>query len=849
MENTLAKKGVEPHDPSGQRAIKIVPYLNRVIPYWGHPGYLAGYRWRSLVRNQPIAIVCRETLISNTLAMDWSVRLREPEETKLSKHKDEIDHYTEVFGEAEGDFDNYVSLIAQDILDLPFGAMAELGYENDDPEKRLLWIEHVDAATLMPTGDPNWPVLQSVPDVPSRPIVFPKHAIARAYLSPRPDIKRKGWGMAPPEKIYLAIEMLYRGDRYYANLLLDTPEAGILDLMDMSEESATEWIESARSLFHGIDGFKVPVLYEHDTPAQWIPLNRPPLDMMYDETTMKYAAILAAGYGLRLSDIGMSEMTGEGTLAGVIRGERQSRRTGRAVLRSKLDNHFDYMLPKHLTFIFEDKDEEAKTEQARALSTYGLAIGQLKSAGILSPEEARFELVATGLLEVEIDPEELPEPPPQPMMPGMPGQPGQQEGGKKPFGKPSDEDKGKVKKEKVAAPEGGRGGFVGRAIGALTRKDKVPDLPPDRDLAKELMEIVEPALKSITNRAAQSGIREVAYGGPDKPTPKAPRIRRLIKLTTRIMVPQVQKTFEALDDESIKRFWLPEMQGMDFGNPSELDSLITRQSQEEIRKVLDDQLGQENWWQTMDALKKRDVLDIFIKAYEFGLHDTAVDIVRALYEEGLGAEPFLSPAISFDLVDREVIRVLEESAATMVTRVNEGTKTFIRRVVTAGVRQGLSRPRIAQAIREGEYADRLLRDEGYMEDVINETLSGLFDIPEWRAESIANTEVNRAQNAGHMEQIIRSALTKKAWTHLGARGFTAKGYDHPCPVCLSNEEMGFVKADFLYQTVFKRGGPENDGRQLTPPGHPQICHCRVTFDEAELKSVVAKGDYAPWLGK
>ena len=127
--------------------------------------------------------------------------------------------------------------------------------------------------------------------------------------------------------------------------------------------------------------------------------------MLYAKTTEKYAAILCAGYGMRLSDIGMSGLGGEKTLAGVIRGERQTRRSGFALLRSKMHNHFNALLPDNLKFVWEEKDEEAQVARGRALQTVGSALSQLTSgqAPLLSVEEARQELIATGLLEIAID--------------------------------------------------------------------------------------------------------------------------------------------------------------------------------------------------------------------------------------------------------------------------------------------------------------------------------------------------------------------------------------------------------------------------------------------------------------
>ena len=764
---------------------------------------------------------------SNTINLDWNVSLKEPEETKLEAQKEEIDYFTELFNNLEGDFDVYISLILQDMLDLPFGAMCEIGREGDKPDGKVLWAEHVDAATLVPTGNPDWPVLQQVPDLPSRPVVFPKHATNRAYLNPTTQIKRKGWGMAPPEKVYLAIEMLYRGDRYYANLLLDTPEAGILDLMDMSEEDATNWLESFRTLFAGIDGFKVPVLYQHQTPAQWIPLNRPPIDMMYDSTTLKYAQICCAGYGIRLSDIGMAELAGEKTLAGVIRGERQSRRSGYGTVRSKLKSHFERMLPPYMQFVWEEKDEEAKTSQARALSTYGLALGQLKRDGLLDPAEARLELVATGLLETEIDPEKVPEPE-VPM--GMPGQGIFDKPGKrKPFGKPSDQDRGRIKGEDRAArkppTEGGRGEVT------ITRQAEVSLHKATHDeLIEKMNRIVQPAIQSI----------------PDLAEP--PRLRRLIKVITRAMVPMLQPTFQALDNETIERSWLPEMQALEFDLPSELDSYVVRQSAEELRELLEEHLEDDPWWKTASVWDKDQILAVFKEAYELGLEDMAIRIVRALYEEGLASTPVFSPTLSFNLVNKRTLSALETAAADMVTNVNDGTKYFIKRITVAGVRQGLARPKIAEAIRDGVKAEQILKTEGFMDDIISQILQGLIEMTERRALSIVNTETNRAMNAGHLEQLTRTGLQEKAWKHFGPRGITKKGNIHPCPVCTRNEELGFVPKDYLFETVFKRGGPEGDGRALTPPAHPEVCHCGVIFNEEELFATVKKGEYAPYLG-
>jgi hypothetical protein len=840
----LASVPDEVEDVKRKRSVNLASYLNRWVPYWGHPGWLNAQRWRSFVRNQSVAVVSRDTLVSNMLNMDWDIVAREPEGQSDKKVQKNIEYYKELFEGLEDDFDNYCELMAQDLLDLPFGAASEIVREDDDPEGYVLGMYHIDAASLFPTGVDEFPVQQRIPEMPNAVVNFPKHAISRIMMTPRPEIKRKGWGMAPPEKGYLAIEMLFRGDKYYANLLLDTPEAGILDLIDMSADDAEEWIEGFRTLFSGIDGFKVPVLHSHNKAAEWIPLNRPPIDMMYDKVTMKYAQLLTAAYGMRLSDIGMAELGGEKTLAGVIRGERQTRRSGFATLRTKFENHFNGVLPKELKFIWIDDDEESKLAESKMLVTYSQGLQSLTSGGLLSKEEARQEIVARGLLEIDIDPEKLP---PDPMemervageefqlgsqVQGQKFQKSEREAGQKPdfpFGRQKEDDK-------KPASQGGRGGISMRVRSLFRMGDVEEELPPGgqwtkTDLLEMMNQIIEPALLIVPQNADDT------------------RIRRLIKATTRAMVPQVSRTFMVLTDEQIEDYWLPEMSLLDWDQSSELDSLVMRQGIDDIHGELEKHLSADDWWSTATAVEKAQILRIYVSAYEVGLQDMALQIIRSLYEEGFTGISTLPIGVEFDLVNERTILELTERAADLVRWVDGNTKYFIKRVITSGVRQGLSSPKIAQGIREGESAEWILSQDTFMDEAIRLIKRGLIDMTRARSESIVNTEINRAENQGKLGQIIFSGLQSKRWAHLGDRGVTDKGNPHPCLLCEANENLGFVSSDHVYPTVFKTGGVDGKGGEYTPPGHPNVCHCTIFFDESELVGLVEEGEYTPYTGQ
>jgi len=343
-------------------------------------------------------------------------------------------------------------------------------------------------------------------------------------------------------------------------------------------------------------------------------------------------------------------------------------------------------------------------------------------------------------------------------------------------------------------------------------------------------QIIRPGLETIRNNAQD------------------PMLRRLIKAATKEMFADIALTLRSLSQDQVEEIWLPQMQLATFDEPSEVESALIRRGIEEAKDALERSLASDNWWSMLSILDKDAIVRLYIEAYENGMEEMALDIVRSLYEEGLATAPVFAPAISFNLVNNSVLGILERSAAQLVTYVDSGTKFFLKRMIVAGVRQGLSSQKIAAAIRDGDAAEHILRREDFLDDVSGIIRRGLIEMTEHRANSIVNTEINRAENIGKLDQLKRSGFTQKRWVHLGPRGITAAGNLHPCPICEGNEELEWVPADFLFDTVFKNGGEDGEGRQQTPPGHPTVCHCTVTFPEDELGKLIVEGKYTPWKG-
>ena len=380
----------------------LTNYLVKNMPIWANPQWLSSLQWREFVRRQPVATLCRDSLTQYLISLDWNIVARDSE--KQDELKDDIKYYTRLFERGHAhyttlDFSSHIEWIVKDLFDLPFGAASEIGREYDGADGKVVWIRPLDAGTLSPTLNSEYPVAQHYPSY--QPVVFPRQFISRIFLSPRTEIQREGWGMAPPERIYLAMEMLNRGDEYYSKLLMNTPETGILDFVDMDSTTATEIIKSMREVFTGIEPLKIPVLYEHTTPAKWISFGKLPSEIMYDNVTSRYITIVTSGYGLSPSDIGFASSSNGGeTLSGTIRQERRSAKSGKALAMKKLQSYFDSILPDDLAFKWVVFDDEKNVAMSRARMANANAFSAYIGSQIITPDEARRQTIQDGTMTI-----------------------------------------------------------------------------------------------------------------------------------------------------------------------------------------------------------------------------------------------------------------------------------------------------------------------------------------------------------------------------------------------------------------------------------------------------------------
>lgn len=777
-------------------------FLLRILPIWGQPSWLEGKMWRTVEQNQPVAVACRDALTDDILTLDWKIVAKDADKT--DQYKDDIMYYTDLFylGYDTMDQTNFIEWIMKDMLTLPFGAGAEIGREGDKPDGKVLWIHPIDGATLYPTLDTEWPVGQRVYGWGNEPVYFPKHGIVRAYLSPRTEIQREGWGMGAPEKIYLALELLSRGDRYYANLLLDTPTAGILDLGDMEAETAKSWLQSWQSLMTGIDAFKIPVLYEHTTKANFLSFGKPPTDIMFDQITQKYAALVCAGYGLNLADIGLS-LTGGGsnTLAGTIRSEKQSKRGGKSIVKRKIKAMYDKMLPKYLEFRFIDYDDELNVSVGRARLTSAQAFGIAQDKGQITPDEARQQMVADGLFTINMADNIKGGDKPRPLQTGLPS-------GASPA-------RDNVGHTPVPPSQGGKGEVQPQTA---TKSEVV-----EKSMAEgEIYKALKPGMDNLIRDATDV------------------RLRRLIRVAAKACEDEVSTALNEIfysasdaDWGDVDR-WNAWYDNFLFGDmeKSEIPEII-QSSAKQVEEVMQKAMEADPWWKTLSKDNQLLLFTALIAAYQNSMSETAHQMASFLYEVGEIPNPYPN-STAFVLNSEKVKKYLDSVAMAIIQRTNDGSGYYLRRTVISEVRKALSQPAVADGLHNGTITlEHLFDDRLWMSSLVSAIQTSLIGITYMRMEDIPANEEITVNRMARVEMYKRAGLKQKAWRTLGP---------NPCEkFCIPNEKMGFVPLSHVYLASYPEG-------VLQPQAHNH-CACELVFSRTEIVELAKSGKFKIWNGE
>jgi hypothetical protein len=765
-------------------------------------------KWR-LVAREPINRMARRMIQREIASLNFEIV---PEDPKSQMQLDAAVWYNVVFK----DFRTVTTRTLKSVCELPQGGAWEVGWikpglYGEGEQGTLSFVEYIDAGTLHPTLNRAFPIVQIDPIgasgqhtvvtnltdtlLTSETVRFKDEEINRVLGWPRDEFGLEWWQESPTEASFLAIEALSRIYVYSLKQLRDTPMAGLLDLMDFSEEDALEWAKNFRQMLQGIDPIKIPILYQHEQPARWLPMGNNFSELEIPRQFKMYADLVLGNYGLSVNDLRIFDQ--DQTKAGSAVSRKISLKQGIRFFAELMKDAVQPLLPQYLTFQYTEpdlEDERTKAQiravDARALQTLGMPL-----------EYVLKEAKARSILLTDIDPEEVAEEVKEAEAAGEPT-------GVKGIGRPTP---GQITQGEGRVPD------------ALEEDAKATAKTGTRTFAKmvqnEVDTLIEKAvttfkqnfsaskfgrkkrkasrkLESVFNREFRAAGRRFTKG-------------KLLELLVKVQTQFPDLLLRNIDDPMQAKAWT------DYVSNLSSNGLVTKQDDDlliraaELLSVL---LDEDDFYNIGDEELLEEIMLILKLGYEDGLLGAAELVQSELHAKGVAKSPHLR--ISFNVVDESVIKLLLDHAAETVRLINEGTKYYLNRMIVEGVSLGMSVDQIT---------DNIQRD--------------LFGLPEEEAgklnrsriRSIVTTEINRADTLGRLKQMKELGFKLKRW-------LTRKV--DVCILCIKNESEGSVALDFEYNDVF--------GKTLGPPGHPSTCHCSIGADANELDSIGTTPEY--WTG-
>lgn len=771
-----------------QMSLGNPPFVSRQ-PFIHPSQYIPGLtavdidRWR-LIAGEPVNRLARKMIQREVSSLNFQIL---PRDLENEDHQEASRYYSAMFG----DFRNLATRTLKSICEIPQGGAWEVGWMDAifDEGRRgtLSFVKFVDAGTLWPTTDPGHPIVQIDPKQSTRRVWFRDDEIKRILAYPRDEFDRTWWQESPTESSFLAIEALSKIYVYYLKQLQDTPMAGILDLMDFSQEHATKWAENFREMLTGIDPIKIPILYEHEQPAQFLELGRNPSEMDIPIQFQRFAEMVLGNYGLSLSDLRMFDVGS--TKAGAAVSRKISTQSGVGFFAELIKDAVQSLLPPYLIFTYDDVDIEQKRTKSQIRAA---DIRSIQSLDWMPVRLKARQLLKWQAIDIEFDPDEIEEEAKEVLGPA--GGMGQAPGALKPGQLETGE---------------------GRTRDVLEDDAKTTAADGSRVFAKGLVQQAKDLVDSAVSRF-KANFSESKYGR--KKEVAATRLEKLMEKEFRTLGRKVTRSFvgnmmtsiytqfpDVLTNistepmEAKAAVW--DMRIAEFSN-THFDHYVEKLDELQIRieALIDQLLTEADEFELSDEEFLDRLLEIYALTYEDGLLGAAELIQMELFKKGDAPRPTVTQ--SFRLIDPVTLSFLERRATETVVNIDNGTRYFLRRMLVEGVMQGMS------------------------VDVLTDKIqSELFGLPaeeagklnQSRIRSIVTTEINRADSLGRLGQMQAVGLKLKRW-------ITRK--IDVCIVCVANERYGSVPLDFEFEDVF--------GPTLTPPGHPVTCHCSLGADAEEL---------------
>jgi len=296
-----------------------------------------------------------------------------------------------------------------DFLTQDNGAFFEVIRQADSPDSPVIGINHLDAGRCRRTGVIDWPVIYT--DRLGGQHKLTPYQIVFTSDFPSPIVTANGVGFCAVSRVLRQAQFMRDigiRDRERSSGI-DPKSMHMISGVQRAEVENTLQLHKDEQIQQGHLRYSKPVIFTAIDPTK--PISVETLDLAprpeqwdFDVQMRWYISLLAMAMGVDYQDLAPLPARGIGGSQQSLILHEKSKGKGPELFMKTIEHIFNFhgIIPKNVTFEYNEKDPAAEKESAELFKTYSEAGEKYVNSGVLSDQAVRNIMLDEGLISQEI---------------------------------------------------------------------------------------------------------------------------------------------------------------------------------------------------------------------------------------------------------------------------------------------------------------------------------------------------------------------------------------------------------------------------------------------------------------
>ena len=386
--------------PFAPLVLQIASVADDILP-WGHDQIRRDFQLRSFWPTESILASAIYSIVARNAAFSWT--LEGPRRT--------VTAVQDILHMADGGdgWQAFVVKVCTDLLTQDNGAFIEIIRSGAGENAPVIGIAHLDAGRCRRTGVPDYPVVYT--DRWGVQHKLRPWQVVRWAEFPSPVESMNGVGLCAVSRV-LRFAQVLRDIAIYHREKVGGRNPGALYLVSgvttqMIQDAVTGRQSNADAA--GIARFVLPVVIGSLDPTATVKVDKIDLAALpdgfdFDVMMRWYITQLAMGFGADYQDFAPMSLGGLGSSAQSLVLHMKSRGKGPALFMKAMEYRLNFhgVLPKNVTFKYDEQDAAGDLEQAELRKARAEARKLDIESGVLTPEAGRQQMLDDGDLSPEV---------------------------------------------------------------------------------------------------------------------------------------------------------------------------------------------------------------------------------------------------------------------------------------------------------------------------------------------------------------------------------------------------------------------------------------------------------------